>query len=95
VILNRKFFNNDKYQFAKLKTKEDYVLWIKLAKNEVKMLSIEENLSSWRKSKNSLSSSTLQKLLDGYKVYRVHLNYGRLKSLLYLLILSINFIIKN
>ncbi len=95
VILNRKFFLNDKFQFAKLKTKEDFVLWLELAKNEVKMLGIEDNLSCWRKCKNSLSSYTFQKLLDGYKVYRVHLNYGRLKSFVYLLLLSINFIIKK
>ena len=95
VILNRKFFDNNKFQFASLKTKEDYVLWIKLAKNQVKMLGLNKILSSWRKSKNSLSSPLLQKLFDGYKVYRVHLKYGRLKSLIYLMILSINFIIKN
>jgi len=46
-------------------------------------------------SKNSLSSSTFQKLVDGYKVYRIYFNYGRLRSLMYLMILSINYILKN
>ena len=56
---------------------------------------IQQNLASWRKNKDSLSSSTIQKLLDGYKVYRVYLGYGIVRSLFYLTILSINFILKN
>ena len=95
VMMARKIFENDQYRFAKLKTKEDYVLWMLLAKNEVKMLGINENLVSWRKSSNSLSSSTFQKLKDGYKVYRVYLGYSRFKSLFYLIVLSINFLLKN
>ena len=59
------------------------------------MKGIQQNLASWRKNKDSLSSSTIQKLLDGYKVYRVYLGYGIVRSLFYLTILSINFILKN
>ena len=59
------------------------------------MLGINENLVSWRKSSNSLSSSNFQKLKDGYKVYRVYLGYSRFKSLFYLIVLSINFLLKN
>lgn len=95
VILKKKFFENKKFQFANLKTKEDYVLWIKLAENKVRMFGLEEPLGSWRKSKESLSSSTLQKLFDGYKVYRIYLKYNVIKSLVYLFILSINFLLKK
>jgi teichuronic acid biosynthesis glycosyltransferase TuaG len=95
VIIKKKFFDKDKYQFPNLKTKEDYVLWMKLAKDRVIMKGLDRNLSSWRKNKNSLSSSTIQKLKDGYKVYRIHLGYSRLKSLFFLIVLSINFILKN
>ena len=95
VILKKKNFDKDKYQFPNLKTKEDYVLWMKLAKDRVIMKGLDRNLSSWRKNKNSLSSSTIQKLKDGYKVYRIHLGYSRLKSLFFLIVLSINFILKN
>ena len=84
-----------KYQFANLKTKEDYVLWLKLALKGIKMKGIQQNLVSWRKNKNSLSSSTTQKLLDGYKVYRVYLKYSIAKSLFCLTVLSINFILKK
>ncbi len=95
VILKKKFFENKKFQFANLKTKEDYVLWIKLAENKVRMFGLDEPLGSWRKSKESLSSSTLQKLSDGYKVYRIYLKYNVIKSLVYLFILSINFLLKK
>ena len=95
VMVKKDIFNNYEYQFADLRTKEDYALWLKLARDKIIMKSIKQNLTSWRKSKNSLSSSVIQKIIDGYKVYRVHLKYGRLKSLYYLAILSINFILKN
>ena len=95
VILKKHFFENDRHQFINLKTKEDYVLWIKLAQDGIKMKGLDQNLTSWRKNINSLSSSTIQKLIDGYRVYRVHLRYGRLKSLFCLIILSTNFILKK
>jgi glycosyltransferase involved in cell wall biosynthesis len=95
VMTKKSIFDNNKYQFSGLKTKEDYVLWMKLAQNGIKMKGLRQSLTSWRKSKNSLSSSTSQKLIDGYRVYRVHLGYSRLKSLFCLIVLSINFILKN
>ena len=95
VIIKKNIFDNDKYKFANLKTKEDYVLWLKLAFDNIQMKGIDENLTSWRKNKQSLSSSTIQKLLDGYRVYRIYLGYGVIKSLFCLLVLSINFILKD
>ena len=95
VILSKKFFDDRKFQFATIKTKEDFVLWIKLSENNVKMLGLNETLTYWRKTKGSLSSSTLQKLSDGYKVYRLYLRFSVIKSLAYVLILSINFLLKK
>ena len=95
VIIKKNILEKNQYRFASLKTKEDYVLWLKLALDGIEMKGIQQNLSSWRKNKNSLSSSTFQKLIDGYKVYRLYLGYSPLKSLFYLVILSINFILKN
>ena len=95
VMIRKDIFKNVEYRFANLRTKEDYVLWLKLAKDRINMKSIQENLTSWRKSKNSLSSSVIQKIVDGYKVYRIYLKYSRLRSLYHLVILSINFILKN
>jgi teichuronic acid biosynthesis glycosyltransferase TuaG len=95
VVVKRKIFENFEYRFAKIKTKEDYVLWLKLAKNQIRLNGYKEVLTSWRKNKDSLSSSIYQKLKDGYKVYRVYLKYGILRSLFCLMILSINKIFKK
>jgi teichuronic acid biosynthesis glycosyltransferase TuaG len=95
IIIKKNIFDNNKYQFTNLKTKEDYLLWMELARDGIEMKGIDNSLTSWRKSKDSLSSSTIQKLIDGYRVYRVHLGYGTLKSLFSLIVLSINFILKK
>ncbi len=95
VIINSKIFNDQSLKFASLKTKEDYVLWLKIAKKEFKIIGIDEKLTKWRKISNSLSSSTTQKLFDGYSVYRTYLGYSRIKSLMCLLTLSINYILKK
>lgn len=95
VMIKSKIFENQKYKFPRLVTKEDYVLWMNMAKNGIAINGINENLTSWRRAKNSLSSSIMQKLFDGYKVYRVYLGYGRLKSFYCLIRLSVNFILKN
>ena len=95
VILKKDLFDNQNFRFGEIKTKEDYILWLSLAKKNIKLFGIKDCLVSWRKSKDSLSSSTFQKLYDGYKVYKDHLHYSRLKSLYFLLILSLNFILKR
>ena len=94
VMVNQAVFNDAEHRFAKIKTKEDYVLWLILAKQGFKIIGINENLTSWRKTKNSLSSSVFQKLLDEYKVYRIYMKYSRLKSLFCLIRLSVNYILK-
>ena len=95
IIAKKNIFKGNKYQFSNLKTKEDYILWLKFAQDGIEMKGFDQNLSSWRKTKNSLSSSIFQKLIDGYRVYREHLGYGIFKSLFYLIILSVNFVLKN
>ena len=59
MVLKRKIFDKEEHRFPELKTKEDYVLWMKLAKNGIKMIGINQNLTSWRRNKDSLSSSLL------------------------------------
>ena len=95
VLLKKNIFDDTSFRFPNLVTKEDYVLWIMMAKSNIEMRGINQNLSSWRKTKNSLSSSILQKLFDGYRVYRKYLRYSRIKSFLCLMNLSINFILKK
>jgi len=95
VMIKKSVFNNEKFRFGKTKTKEDFILWLILAKNGVEISGINECLASWRKSPDSLSSSSVQKIIDGYKVYRNYLHYSRLKSLFFLIILSLNFVLKK
>lgn len=95
VMIDRKIFDDETLKFASLKTKEDFVLWLKIAKKKIKIVGLDEKLTQWRKIPNSLSSSSVQKLLDGYRVYRIHLGFGRLKSFVYLVLLSINYILKK
>tara|TARA_Y100001958_G_C21101321_1_gene451188 strand:+ start:99 stop:851 length:753 start_codon:yes stop_codon:yes gene_type:complete len=95
VIIKKKIFDNLNIYFPNIKTKEDYVFWLFLSKNGVKMFGLDEKLSKWRKLSNSLSSSIMQKILDGYRVYRIYLKFSIIKSLYCLFILSINFLLKN
>ena len=89
VMLNKKLLTK-KINFANIKTKEDYVLWLKITLNNNTIYALKKKLTKWRKLKNSLSSSTFQKIKDGYYVYRHHLKYNFIKSIYSLLILAIN-----
>ena len=61
VIIQKNVFNNEKFRFGKTKTKEDFILWLLLAKNGIQISGIKECLVSWRKSSGSLSSSFYSK----------------------------------
>ena len=88
VMLNKNIIKNE--LFPSLKTKEDYVAWLKLSKENYIAYNLNEFLSEWNFSNNSLSSSLLQKVLDGFRVYYIYLDFNFLKSLFFLLRLSIN-----
>jgi len=66
-----------------------------LLEKKVKIYGLDENLSLWTKSSSSLSSSTTQKILDGFRVYYKYMNFNFFKSIYYLICLSINFLIKK
>ena len=55
---------------------------------------LDKNLTTWRKLNNSLSSSLLQKLKDGFSLYNRYMKFSFLKSFYYLAILSVNFLRK-
>jgi len=95
VILKKNIFKRFKVYFPNTKTKEDYILWLKLAKKGIKMHRLNKELSSWRKLDNSLSSSSIQKIIDGYKVYRKYLKYNIFKSYMCLFTLSLNYLLKK
>jgi len=92
VMLKKSLIDND-CQFPSLKTKEDFVLWLKISK-KIDLYGIDFPLVKWRKLNNSLSSNTLQKLIDGFKVYNRYMKFSFIKSLYLLIILSINFLRK-
>ena len=94
VMIKKDLFD-DKTRFTKLTTKEDYVLWLIITKKGIKINALEEVLLNWRKVPDSLSSSSIRKIIDGYSVYRTYLKYGIFKSLYSLLILSLNYLKKN
>jgi len=80
--------------FANLKTKEDFILWLKILKKNIKIGGLQKNLMSWRKLDNSLSSSVIQKIKDGYYVYNKFMKFNLFKSLYFLFLLSLNSLFK-
>ena len=94
VVINKKLLNK-KFVFPNLKTKEDFVLWLNLVKSGIKIKSIKKSLVKWRKVNNSLSSNIVQKLLDGFTVYRSYMKFNSFKSFYYLFLLSINYLKKK
>ncbi len=93
VIIKREILRKECF-FANLKTKEDFVLWLKILKKNIKIGGLQKNLMLWRKLDNSLSSSVLQKLKDGYYVYNKFMGFNLFKSLYFLFLLSLNSLFK-
>jgi len=93
VILKKEIID-DQTKFPNLKTKEDFVLWLKILQKKILISSLNETLSSWRKLDNSLSSSTTQKLKDAFKVYNHYMKFNFIKSFYYVICLSFNFLKK-
>jgi len=90
TVLLKKDLINKNCKFSKEKTKEDFLLWLQILKRNKTIVGYNKNLTIWRKLDNSLSSSVIQKLKDGFKLYHRYLKFNYIKSLFYLLILSIN-----
>ena len=95
VIIEKKVIIKTGAKFPQLVTKEDFVFWLKLLEKNFKFYAYHSNLTNWTASKNSLSSSTIQKLLDGFKVYNNYMHFNIIKSLYYLICLSLNYLKKK
>ena len=95
VVIEKKIIINTNAKFPELTTKEDFVFWLTLLKKNYKFYAFDSNLTNWTDSKNSLSSSTVQKLSDGFKVYYYYMNFNLVKSLYYLICLSLNYLKKK
>jgi teichuronic acid biosynthesis glycosyltransferase TuaG len=94
VIMKKEIITN-KIKFANINTKEDYVLWLKITLDNKKIFALKNNLTKWRKLNDSLSASKIQKLHDGYLVYRKYMNFSLAKSFICLLLLSFNYVLKG
>jgi len=81
--------------FSKLKTKEDYALWLKFLRNGIKIIGMNDTLVYWRKSNNSLSSGVIQKILDAFKLYNKYENFSFSSSIYFTLRLSIYYLFKQ
>jgi len=93
VVMKRSIFNT--FKFSKIKTKEDYLLWLQLSKSNYKFRGIKKLLSSWRISKESLSSKTVQKILDSFKIYYHFERQNILKTIMSIVVLSFFSLKKN
>ena len=76
-------------KFPELKTKEDFVLWLSLAKKSVDLIGFDKPLMFWRQTPYSLSSSIIQKLKDAFKVYYLYEKKNFFYSILCVIRLSI------
>jgi len=84
-----------KFYFPNLKTKEDYVFWLNIAKKNINFYGLNKKLSAWRRLPNSLSSNFFQKISDGYLVYYRYMKYNSFKSIYCLIILSCYYLKKR
>jgi teichuronic acid biosynthesis glycosyltransferase TuaG len=94
VILNKTLIKNN-IKFPNIKTKEDYVLWLKITQCENKIFALKNNLTKWRRLNTSLSSSIFQRIKDGYLVYRNYMKFSPLNSTIHLCLLSMNYLLKR
>ena len=95
VVLEKNVVTHNKIKFPNLVTKEDFVFWLMLLKKNYKFYAQDKYLTNWTDLEDSLSSSTIQKLKDGFKVYNQYMNFNIIKSLYYLICLSINYLKKK
>ena len=94
VVINKNILNKN-FFFSNFTTKEDYCLWLKIAKKEEKLYGINNNLLFWRSLNNSLSDSFFQKLFDAFKVYRISEKYSIIISIYFVIRLSLFALIKK
>ena len=94
VVLKKKILSKREC-FPNLKTKEDFVLWLKILKSGHEIYGIKKTLTNWNVSNNSLSSEFFQKIMDGFNVYNKYMKFNYLISLYYLICLSSNYLIKK
>lgn len=74
--------------FCSLKTKEDYVLWLKLSKKYT-LYGINRFNTKWRNLSSSISSSIYRRIIDAFFVYYFFEKFSLIKSIFLVLNLSL------
>tara|TARA_B100000989_G_scaffold237821_1_gene184728 strand:- start:2037 stop:2795 length:759 start_codon:yes stop_codon:yes gene_type:complete len=92
LMIEKNFFLKNK--FTSNKTKEDYASWLKIAK-KMDIYGLDKQLLLWRKTKNSLSSNTIQKIIDAFDIYYRKEKFNFMSSTYRVIILSLNYFIKR
>ena len=95
VMVELNLIKENNFKFPKIKTKEDYVLWLKILKKIPYIHGIDIKLTDYRKRKNSLSANSITSIKNGFKVYKDYMKMGYFESFYRLIILSINFLKKK
>ena len=84
-----------KKKFCKLKTKEDYFLWLKIIRDINVICGLNNHLVNWRYLQGSLSDSILQKIMDAFKLYYLYEKNSIVKSFYLVIRLSFNAFLKK
>ena len=87
VMIRKKIINNE--LFSNLKTQEDLAAWLKIIKKH-KAFYLNEILVNWYETENSLSSNSIQKICDAFRVFYFYQKFSLIKSFYYLVLLSTN-----
>lgn len=93
VMVDRKIFEIS--MFKEIKTKEDYALWLELARKKETIYGINQSLASWRKTPNSLSGSIVTKVINGFKVYYKYEKKNLFISFFLVINLGLNYLKKQ
>jgi teichuronic acid biosynthesis glycosyltransferase TuaG len=93
VVMKKSIFDN--FKFNKIKTKEDYLLWLQLSKSKYKFIGIKKILCFWRCSEGSLSNNIIQKIKDSFRVYYKFEKQSFLKTIISIAVLSFFALKKN
>ncbi len=81
--------------FKNLKTKEDYALWLELSRKGEYFSALDKTLTLWRRSSNSLSSSLMNKFVNGFKVYNKFEKKNLFMSFFLVINLGLNYLKKR
>jgi teichuronic acid biosynthesis glycosyltransferase TuaG len=87
VVMIKDIFKD--YKFTKITTKEDYLLWLQLSKDNVKIVGIDRIFTYWRKVNNSLSNGIWQKIKDAFKIYYIYEKKSFVMSIINVFLLSL------